>query len=294
MADQEVDHWIRLPFNLDFTVDLDQIGLSRLTLPTTGSGSPGLSTLVATPGPYSDTDWALFYRLEAVHSIRTEPRPPHDVRLTAIETVVAAELLDRVARLLSEAIDVNTNPAFSRTGYDKAADGIYRASRSYLQSLLNFNEPWSPGNPKVSQDYVHFELLELAPGTLSGKVGIWIRRSAIVGFFALLANIISVTHGVGDAVRMVMHPDSAHQEAYVQTLTQHQLDKINNHHNYRVMQENLAFLGCDPGTSDGRYGPKTELALRKFENEHHLPKYDADNPVLNEAIARAVAKKLVE
>ena len=75
MADQEVDHWIRLPFNLDFTVDLDQIGLSRLTLPTTGSGSPGLSTLVATPGPYSDTDWALFYRLEAVHSIRSRATP---------------------------------------------------------------------------------------------------------------------------------------------------------------------------------------------------------------------------
>ena len=37
------------------------------------------------------------------------------------------------------------------------------------------------------------------------------------------------------------------------------------------MQKRLAELGYQPGTADGKMGPRTVSALKKFQHDHHLP-----------------------
>ncbi len=39
----------------------------------------------------------------------------------------------------------------------------------------------------------------------------------------------------------------------------------------RAVQRGLAQLGYDPGKADGRYGPNTDAAIRRFQQEHELP-----------------------
>lgn len=44
-----------------------------------------------------------------------------------------------------------------------------------------------------------------------------------------------------------------------------------NDENVRNIQAGLQRLGYDPGPADGRYGPKTETAIRQFQQDNGLP-----------------------
>lgn len=288
MPDQEADVWIRLPLTLEIALDINEIGVSVLTPPPGEAAS--MNMLVGSPGPYPDTQWLMRYSLLANHAAGVDGGPPHDIRLTAIEMVIAAEILDRAGRLLSEAIDVHLGRVTPDGDYYLGPDGISRASESYInKSLYNLAEPWTSSHS--SADYVRFELLESGPGTWTGKLGIWVRRSALVGFIALAANTLNVSTVIGNFVKSHLQWEEQYRDTIEQELHGHQLEQIRRGI-VKDLQENLDYLGFPPGAHDGKYGPNTERAIRDFEKAHHLPEWDYDNPALSEVVARAVVEKV--
>jgi tetratricopeptide (TPR) repeat protein len=60
----------------------------------------------------------------------------------------------------------------------------------------------------------------------------------------------------------------------------------------KMLQAQLSFLGFEPGTADGRYGPLTSHAVSRFQEAHGLPVDGVVGPLTAEAL-RAILKKPV-
>lgn len=61
------------------------------------------------------------------------------------------------------------------------------------------------------------------------------------------------------------------------------------------IQADLQYLGYDPGQADGTYGPKTRLAIKRFQKEHGLHTDGAAGSLTEQAILKAIhARKTMQ
>ncbi len=54
------------------------------------------------------------------------------------------------------------------------------------------------------------------------------------------------------------------------------------------MQDDLQYLGYDPGPVDGTYDPQTRRAIKRFQEEHGLHTDGAAGPLTEQAIIKAI------
>jgi hypothetical protein len=287
MSGQTSAHWLHFPLDIELTVDANRLGLSVLTIP---SVKPPDKLIIGEPGPYPSSQWVMNYSL-IVNQSSLGPSTPHDIRLAAIEMVIAAEILDRAAKLLSEAMAVHMGTIAPSAQYSLGGDGIQRLFPTYASyAFVDLADPWFPTLPTF--DYLRFELLGAYPGSSKVKVRLLLAATAISGFLGFAANLSTVS----DEIEKIGAPWSEHHEADKQhvdnfrtKLLDFQLDRVK-HGDVKELQRNLSYLGFFSGAFDGQYGPITRQAIVNFEKAHHLPELDYKDPALHVEIVEAVTK----
>jgi peptidoglycan hydrolase-like protein with peptidoglycan-binding domain len=77
--------------------------------------------------------------------------------------------------------------------------------------------------------------------------------------------------------------DAARTEAQPQTAQSRSSDFI------KSLQRELKRAGYDPGVADGRMGPSTQRAIKRFQEAHSLPPTgDPDIPTLTKLLGRGL------
>ena len=60
----------------------------------------------------------------------------------------------------------------------------------------------------------------------------------------------------------------------------------------RRIQENLHYLGYDPGPLTGSYGPQTKSAIRQFQRDHGIQSDGAVGPLTEQSIMKAIEARV--
>ena len=288
MSGQTSEEWLPLPLDIELTVDANRLS----GLVSTVQSAERVNNIMAAP----NSRWVINYTLDLDDNADSASSVPHDIRLAAIEMVMAAEILDRVAKLLSEAMAVNMGTTPPTQNYSLGGDGIYRLTSGYIESSFRgLSEPWPPKHIAVF-DWLRFEFLEAHPGSSKFKLRLWLAATAVAGFIGFAANLSTVADAFEKKVPVswvVTQPNEAEKQRidkFSKRLLDFQLNQVN-HGDVTELQRNLSYLGFFPGAFDGKYGPITRDAILDFEKAHNLSPLGYKDPALHGEIVNAVIEQ---
>jgi hypothetical protein len=227
-------------------------------------------------------------------------RRRHDSRVAATEFLVSADLVNRLAGLISS-LDSFLNSRDPREvgspfyfdaelGYPRVKPEVLRASLS-LEEPETKDEPGHIPRPLPATLRVSFDVEAItleSPLSFKGKM---VAVFLTLGTIAPGATLLLVAGKAGAIVVNALSKPEQTSAARNDYTERYQKDLANG--DIRLLQQLLLQQGFDPGPIDGKFGPKTNEALQKFAEMHGFPTgIDAKNLALQHALSVEAAKKI--
>jgi peptidoglycan hydrolase-like protein with peptidoglycan-binding domain len=209
-----------------------------------------------------------------------EPAAPSNGRDRAERVMILQQQLTALGFALGP-IDGRYGPLTTQAverfqhAYGLLADGVVGPLTA---DALHANAPQPPTNGRIERVKSlqrQLSWLGFEPGPADGKYGP-LTTGAVKRFQAahdLQADGI-VDPTTADALR----------QNIAQRPTSDRIDRV------KALQRQLEWLGHDPGPIDGRYGPQTTHAVKRFQQEHELAPNGIVDPTTHRALQQTLAR----
>jgi peptidoglycan hydrolase-like protein with peptidoglycan-binding domain len=212
------------------------------------------------------------------HSNGTPPRPPDPARVEQVKALQRRlDALGFDPGPLDGHYGPRTTAAVKHLQHHNGfkADGIVGRLTA---RLLAHNTPQPPTNDRAQRvKTLQHQLTWLGyqPGRADGHYGPQTTQA--------VKQFQQTHHLPADGI--VDHPTASTLKATItQRPSAHRTDRV------KTLQHQLQTLGLNPGPIDGRYGPQTTQAVKRFQQTHHLPTNGIIDPHTHHALQHTLQK----